>query len=77
MAKIMKNKKRIIPNVPKEERLQLNEGVDDKNLKPKTFISSDQIKRLKFELGKRFWVGFCVGLGIGLLFMAIGLYITM
>jgi len=28
-----KKKKRVIPNVSKEERLQLNEGVDDVNVK--------------------------------------------
>jgi hypothetical protein len=72
----MKNKKRIIPNVPKEERLQLNEGVNDKNLEPKTFVSSSQIKQLKFELNKRFWVGFCIGLGFGLIIMAFALYFT-
>lgn len=48
-----------------------------RNMEIKTFISSPQIKRLKFELSKRFWAGFCVGLGIGLLMMVFSLYFTL
>lgn len=42
---------------------------------PKTFVNSNQIKRLKFELNKRFWVGFCVGFGLGLVIMTLILYL--
>jgi hypothetical protein len=43
----------------------------------KTWVTSKQIKALKTELNKRFWVGFVCGLGLGLVIMAFALYFSL